>query len=187
MSRLWLVRHGPTHARVMVGWSDIPADLSDTAALARVDAMLPRVPVVSSDLVRAVATADALAPRPRLPHERALREIHFGRWEMRSWDEAGAEDPALARAFLDTPGPVRAPGGESWDDLTARVAGALARLTARTPELIVVAHFGVIVAALRLAGGLSAAEALTRNIAPLSVALVHLGESPRIVHESRLP
>jgi alpha-ribazole phosphatase len=36
MTRFWLVRHGPTHAKAMVGWSDLPADLSDTAALSRV-------------------------------------------------------------------------------------------------------------------------------------------------------
>ena len=35
MTRLWWVRHGPTHAKAMVGWRDLPADLSDTAALAR--------------------------------------------------------------------------------------------------------------------------------------------------------
>ncbi|MCX8953857.1 histidine phosphatase family protein, partial [Ruegeria sp. NA] len=35
MTRLHLVRHGPTHAKTMVGWSDLPADLSDTAALRR--------------------------------------------------------------------------------------------------------------------------------------------------------
>ena len=28
MTRFWLVRHGPTHAKTMVGWTDLPADLS---------------------------------------------------------------------------------------------------------------------------------------------------------------
>ncbi|MEY8841169.1 histidine phosphatase family protein, partial [Cribrihabitans sp. XS_ASV171] len=35
MTRLHFVRHGPTHAKGMVGWSDLPADLSDTALLDR--------------------------------------------------------------------------------------------------------------------------------------------------------
>ena len=26
MTRLWLVRHGPTHAKSMIGWTDLPAD-----------------------------------------------------------------------------------------------------------------------------------------------------------------
>src|SRR5690606_24710314 len=80
VTRFWLVRHGPTHARGMVGWTDLPADLSDGTALARLSAHLPgEAPVISSDLSRAVATADALAAcagrsgRRRLPHDPGLR------------------------------------------------------------------------------------------------------------------
>ena len=35
MTDIFLIRHGPTHAKGMVGWSDLAADLSDTQALAR--------------------------------------------------------------------------------------------------------------------------------------------------------
>lgn len=187
MSLLWLVRHGPTHARGMTGWTDLPADLSDTAALARLNAHLPQVPVVSSDLARAVATADRLAPRRRLPHDPALREIHFGRWEGRLWAEAEAEDPALARRFWEAPGPVCAPGGESWDALTARTGAALARLAAAEPELIVVAHFGVIIAAIQLAAGLTPAAAMAHRIDPLSVTRLTLGPRPAVHAINHIP
>ena len=50
MTRLFLVRHGPTHAKTMVGWSDLPADLSDRAALDRLAGFLPdQATVISSD------------------------------------------------------------------------------------------------------------------------------------------
>ena len=58
MTTLWLVRHGPTHAKAMIGWTDLPADLSDAGAIARLRAALPDAPIVSSDLIRAVTTAD---------------------------------------------------------------------------------------------------------------------------------
>ncbi|MGL6209472.1 MAG: histidine phosphatase family protein, partial [Paracoccaceae bacterium] len=59
MTRFFWVRHGPTHAKTMVGWTDLPADLSDTAALDRLKATLPQGAVtISSDLIRATATAD---------------------------------------------------------------------------------------------------------------------------------
>ena len=58
---LWWVRHGPTHAKTMVGWTDLPADLSDRAQLDRLRAYLPDAPVVCSDLLRARQTADAVA------------------------------------------------------------------------------------------------------------------------------
>jgi broad specificity phosphatase PhoE len=169
MTRFWLVRHGPTHARTMIGWTDLPADLSDRAAIARLRAHLPGdAPVVSSDLARAVATADALGPRIRLPHDPAIREIHFGQWEARSFAEVEAEEPALIRAFWDEPGDIRPPGGESWNDLTARTWSALDRLQG-PPDLIVVAHFGPILAALQRAAGFSPLQAFAHRIEPLSV------------------
>ncbi len=170
MTRFWLVRHGPTHAKGMVGWTDLPADLSDTAALQRLSAHLPAgAPVISSDLSRAIATADALPGRKRLPHDPSLREIHFGQWEMRRHDEVEAEDPARIRAFWDTPGDIRPPGGESWNDLSARTLAALHRLQGTVPEIIVVAHFGPILSALQHAAGITATAAFAHRIDNLSV------------------
>lgn len=172
MTRLWLVRHGPTGARGMCGWSDLPADLSDTVALNRLALALPEAPVVSSDLRRAVATADALAEdRPRLPHEPDLREIHFGAWEMRTHVEAAAEDEALARALWEAPGDTAPPGGESWNALCARVWAALDRLAAGG-DLIAVCHFGPILAALQRARGVSAVEVFAQRIEPLSLTVL---------------
>lgn len=173
MRRFWWVRHGPTHARTMVGWSDLPADLSDTARIARVTACLPReAPVISSDLSRAVATASAVqGRRPRLAHSPALREIHFGMWELRSFDEINAETPDLIHAFWKRPGDARAPGGESWHDLRARVDRAVNHLLVETevPDLIVVAHFGTILTQVQRALHLTAREAFEYRIDNLSV------------------
>jgi alpha-ribazole phosphatase len=158
VTRFHLVRHGPTHAKAMIGWTDLPADLSDDAGLDRLAALLPDAPVVSSDLGRARATADRLAgQRPRLQDDRDLREMHFGRWEGLSFAEAEAENPTLIRAFWERPGAVAAPEGESWDQLTQRVWAALDRYAARD-EIIIVAHFGPILAALQRGLQVSAVE-----------------------------
>jgi len=181
MTRLWWVRHGPTHAKTMVGWSDLPADLSDTAAVARLSRALPDVPVVASDLARAAATADAIAgPRPRLPAEPDLREMHFGAWELRAHAEIEAQDPIRLRAIFEEPGAVRPPGGESWDDLTARVNAAADRLAARHGDLIVVAHFGPILAQIQRARGLTAYEAFGHRIDNLSVTCLCLDGAWRV-------
>ena len=174
MTRFWLVRHGPTHAKTMIGWTDLPADLSDRDALRRLDAHLPQAPVLSSDLSRAIATADALGPRPRLPHDPALREIHFGQWEARPFAEVEAEDPAPIRAFWDQPGQTRPPGGESWNDLTTRTWAALDRLQGTAPDLIIVAHFGPILAALQRARGVTATQVFAQKIDNLSVTCLTL-------------
>jgi len=180
MKRLWMVRHGPTHAKSMVGWSDLPADLSDTAALARLSDFLPDAPVVSSDLLRARATADAVqAGRPRLPHEADLREIHFGEWELRSSSEIEASDPDHIRAYWEQPGDIAPPGGESWNALSARVGAALDRLLAVHDDLIVVAHFGVILAQIQRADGLTAYDAFGHRIDNLSVTTFDRGQAWR--------
>ena len=171
MTRLWWVRHGPTHAKEMIGWTDRPADLSDTAALDRLRAHLPpEAPAISSDLIRARATAEALAPGRCLPPVQDLREIHFGDWEGLRFAEAEARDAALIRAFWESPGPVAAPGGESWHGLQARVNAAVdAILAARCEDVIVVAHFGTILTQVERALGLSTTEVFAQKIEPLSV------------------
>ena len=174
-TRLWLIRHGPTHCRTMLGWSDLPADLSDTDALHRLAARLPPdAPVISSDLGRAVATADALqGGRPRLPHDPDLREINFGDWELRGADEIEQLAPDHIRAFWETPGAVCAPGGESWDDLRRRVDRATDRLTQAAPgggrDVIVVAHLGAILTQVQRARGITAYQALGQKIDNLSL------------------
>ncbi|RGP39090.1 histidine phosphatase family protein [Pseudotabrizicola alkalilacus] len=173
MTRLHLVRHGPTHAKVMVGWTDLPADLSDTAAITRLSAHLPQnAALISSDLSRAVTTADALTlpSRTRLPHDASLRELHFGTWEMQTFAQAEAADPAHIRAFWETPGTIRAPGGEGWHDITARITAALDRLPGET---IVVCHFGAILAALQCRLGLTAQDVFQHKIDNLSVTELH--------------
>lgn len=178
-SRLFLVRHGPTHAKSMVGWSDLPADLSDTAALARLEAALPpEALVVSSDLIRAVDTASAIqGSRHRLPHQADLREIHFGAWELRSWKEVDAEDPARIRAYWETPGDTTPPGGESWNQVCARVNTAIdALLQAHLgQDLVIVGHFGQILTQIQRAEGLSPEAAFSHRIDNLSVSEVQFG------------
>ena len=178
MTRLFLVLHGPTHAKSMVGWSDLPADLSDRAAIARLAGFLPEAGVViSSDLSRAVATADAIqGARQRLGHRAGLREIHFGAWELRGFKEIEAEDPDHIRAFWDRPGDIRAPGGESWNEVCERVNREIDSLTAAHPgrDLIVVAHFGAILTQIQRAGRLAAYDAFGHRIDNLSVTEISL-------------
>lgn len=173
MTRLFLVRHGPTHAKVMVGWSDLAADLSDKGALDRLSAHLPdQAVLVSSDLQRASATADAIQyNRHRLPHDRDLREINFGAWELRSHAEIEAKDPDLIRAYWDFPGDVRPPGGESWHQVCTRVDTAIDRLTNTHPhsDLIIVVHFGVILTQIQRALQLDTDTVFAQRIDNLSV------------------
>ena len=171
ITRWHWVRHAPTHARTITGWTDTAPDLSDTAAIARLDACLPQQALlVASDLSRARLTADALAGRrTRLPDDRALRESHHGDWEGRSFTEIALADPDRSRACWENPGDAAPPGGESWNQLAARVAGVVDRHNPAAADIIAVAHSGVILTAIQRASGMSAKSALSFVIDPLSV------------------
>ncbi|XAT56564.1 histidine phosphatase family protein [Rhodobacteraceae bacterium IMCC1335] len=178
MSRLFLVRHGPTHVKAMVGWTDVKADLTDSAALARLRASLPqKALMISSDLRRAIDTADALQLRQRrLPHATGLREMHFGDWEMKTFNDVNVTDPDGIFAFYDTPGDVAPPNGESWNMFSARVDTALDTLRAEYhgSDLIIVAHFGVILRQFQRAKAISAYQAFGQKIENLSLTEIEI-------------
>lgn len=179
MTRLWWVRHGPTHQRNFCGWRDVPADLSDHKAIARLSALLPADALVtSSDLIRASATADAIAgSRPRLPASPALREFNFGEWEGLGFAEVSTRDPELSRLYWDDPGDVIAPGGESWNMAADRVRAHVDALIAAHPgrDIVLVAHLGVILTQIARAPGISPRIAIGQSIDNLSLTRIAVG------------
>lgn len=173
MTRFWWVRHGPTHEKAFVGWRDVPADLSDQARIERLARHLPaKAIVISSDLNRSVTTADAIGGnRPRLPHDRDLREFNFGSWDGLTFAEVAALDPDLSRRFWEQPGDLSAPNGESWHQVAARVNSAVDRLIAKhcESEIVIVAHMGVIMTQIARAEGTTPYQAMGHHIDTFSV------------------
>jgi probable phosphoglycerate mutase len=154
---LALLRHGPTawndEGRIQ-GSTDIP--LSE-AGLAKMQALrLPAVPVRSfaSPKLRARQTAQALGLRDVIYDER-LVEQHWGRWEGLTRDEIIARDGAdcYIKAGANRGGAFRPPGGESTQEVLARVADFLRDAARGDGDAVVVAHLGVLRAAYTLATG----------------------------------
>jgi alpha-ribazole phosphatase len=192
MTRFWWVRHGPTHEKAFAGWRDVPADLSDHASIARLDAHLPRgALLISSDLIRATATAAVLAQgRHPLPATPALREFNLGAWDGKCFDEVAASHPKLSRAYWEAPGDVAPPQGESWNAAAARVSGQVASLLSahQGRDIVVVAHIGVILTQVQVALGISAAQALGYKIDNLSVTcLAHDGSGWQAAAINHIP
>jgi len=175
VTAFWWVRHGPTDEKTFTGWRDVPADLSDVDRLERISSFLPAdAVVVSSDLSRARATADALqGNRRRLPDHAGLREFHFGEWDGRPFDEIAERWPELSRSYWETPGDIRAPGGESWNESEARVDQARQEIAgAGHRHVIAVAHFGAILSQVRVAAGCRPVDVLAQKIDNLSVTVI---------------
>lgn len=178
MTKIWWVRHGPTHMKSMVGWSDIAADLSDHALIARVKEYLPRKAViVSSDLSRAIDTATAIsATQPRLPHRAGLREMNFGDWELCTASDVEAKTAVHIRAFWENPGDIAPPNGESWNMLCHRVDRQVDLLVKdhNGQDIIAVAHFGTILTQVQRSLGVSPYQAFAQKIDNLSVTCLAL-------------
>ncbi len=164
--RLMVVRHGATLHNLdgrFTGQVDAPLSplgerqaeaLADRLARMRFDV------IISSDLVRARATAEAIARRHDQPVmiEAALREISMGDWEGRAVSEIKRDQPELlARIESDPTGHTSAPGGETWTQFSARTHDALARWRAEYPggRVLWVAHGGTVSVLLLNALGLS--------------------------------
>jgi alpha-ribazole phosphatase len=145
MKRLYLVRHGETvgSAGLAVGQTDLQLSRSGVreveALAASWSGPAPDL-LVASDLSRAALSAQILGARfggfptfdPR------LRELSFGDWEGRPWDEIHREDPGRLAAWGERWWEVAPPGGETFADLKHRVLAWLEEL-ARIEEGVVVA------------------------------------------------
>lgn len=191
MSAIWWVRHGPTHEKAFVGWRDVPADLSDTAQLQRLDQYLPLDAIlISSDLIRSIATADGLgSTRTRLPHDRQLREFNFGDWDGKKFDEVSQTHPELSRAYWERPGDIAPPNGESWNDAAHRVSHAVGLLTAKhtNQDIVIVAHIGVILTQIGIAKAIPPEQAIGHKIDNLSVTKITIGSNPVVSPINHLP
>lgn len=169
----WWVRHGPTNADVLAGWTDIPADLSDVSQLRRLSRFLPeQAVVISSDLSRASKTADAIANnRIRLPDAPELREINFGSWDGKPFSRISREHPSLSRKFFSDPGRHAPPGGECWSTVSERVSNFVDLTTASQVggHVVAVAHFGVILTQVQRATRQSVRALAARKVQNLSI------------------
>jgi probable phosphoglycerate mutase len=144
-----LLRHGQTEhtpERRFSGSSDLPlSELGRGEARAAALSLKDRGidVVVSSPLQRCRETAQAAAEVLGLPVEvdEDLRELDFGEWEGLTRDEAVARSPLALRRFFGATD-VRAPGGESIADVSARVARARQRILQKHAgqTVLVVSH-----------------------------------------------
>ena len=147
-------RHGRTEWNVenrFQGATDVPLDevgVSQAVAAAPALARMAPTAIVSSDLARARVTAEALGELVGLDvaTDPMLRETDGGQWQGRTRAEIVAADPELFRGWV-AGNDVRPPGGESRDEVVARVVGCVrTRLDglAEGGTLVVVSHGGAI-------------------------------------------
>jgi len=116
--------------------------------------------VVSSPMIRCAAFAEQFAQQQGLPWEVRdnLKEVGFGVWEGRDRADLIADPNAGFEAFYNDPINCRPQGAEELESFIARVGEVMEELLIAYPDehLLVVAHAGVIRAAIAYVIGLPA-------------------------------
>ncbi len=153
---LYLLRHGEVEMpqdKIFLGQGDPPLSARGEAqARSWAGAFQERglSAISASDLGRTMRTAGIVADRlgMEVTPEPALREIALGRWEGKSMAEIRRQHPLEWETRGREIATYRTPGGESFEDLQARVVPALTALADRSTvadaPLLLVTHAGVI-------------------------------------------
>jgi len=154
-----LVRHGQTDWNVQGRWqgqTDVPLNalgLAQAEAVAETLDGRPLAAIYTSDLQRAVQTAEALSRTSGAPIflDARLREIDLGAWEGMFFPEIEATDGERLRALREHPATHRAPGGESPTEVQERVVAVLREIAAAYPDdrVAIVSH-GLALAAIKV-------------------------------------
>ena len=178
--RLVLVRHGVTdwnREGRFQGHLDPPLSgggLHEAALIAaRIagDHDLRPTRIISSSLLRASQTADAIgaATRSSVELDRRLIEIGQGEWEGRTHDEIAATDAERYETWRTSDG--LPPGGETIEGTMVRLGEVLAALGTGDGTIVLVSHGGIIRVLARMLLELSARRswALDVDNASLSV------------------
>ena len=188
VTKWWWVRHAPVtdHGGRLYGRTDVSANTSERPRFEGLARALPVGAVwITSNLLRAHQTADAIADAGHAVPERAIEadfdEQDFGTWHGLTWDEVASErGSGLAHKYWVAPAHVTPPEGESFVDVIERTSGAVTRRTAQHTgsDIVAVAHGGTIRAALALALGLDPEHALAFSIDNLSITRIDHVEGP---------
>ncbi len=184
--RFWLIRHALVDAAALsflYGTNDVPVcDATMAAEAPRYATLTARLPhdarLICTPLSRTQDTAAALFragyPETKIIIDPAFVEQNFGEWQGVPIATFDARETHQRHPFWPINAAETPPGGESFDDMVARVGPALDRLaaTATTRDTIIITHGGTIRAACAHALGLTAHQALSLAVENISLTML---------------
>src|SRR5271168_4504009 len=149
---VYLMRHPAREGEAgrCIGQTDVALSTEGISSLPRLGqeaAQVKPTRLLSSDLRRCRILAETIATKCYLTVEinPLWRELNFGEWENRTWDEIREKDPKSLAAWMENYVQISPPGGESFQQLQKRALGALDELDRASDESVLVAtHCGVI-------------------------------------------
>ncbi len=150
--KLYLVRHGETDMNVrnmFYGWTDADINAKGVLQAEQLRETFRDIPldaIYASDLKRALHTAEIIAESRPIQTMPELRELHYGRWENRTWAEMTEEDRAALQEWRTDWEDCTMPEGESFREFYDRVTAGLDRIMRENKgrHVLIVSHNGAL-------------------------------------------
>ncbi len=186
VTRLLLVRHAAVdalHHGRFIGSSDVSAS---TNGLEEVSRLIPLIDEYSpalcyvSPMLRTVQTKNELqrfsSKKYLFEHDDRLREINFGRWEQKTFQEINQEEPEKLEGWSQYDDFVF-PEGESIVSFTGRITELYNDLKqTEASDVLLVTHGGVIRTMICLALKLPVRNYLLFNVQPATLTVLDVFE-----------
>jgi alpha-ribazole phosphatase len=139
---IYLIRHTtPAIASgICYGQADIEVAESFEEEAAIIQQQLPaEIICYSSPLKRCSQLAKHIYPNAMISYADELKEMHFGEWELQSWDQIPREPlDVWMKDFVN----VRVPGGENYLDLYNRTISFYNHIISKDQPAAIFTHSG---------------------------------------------
>lgn len=146
-----LLRHAITEAnkeKRYLGWTDVPLAEEARRKYAGLSCFGRQFDwCVTSDLIRTKQTADLLCPQLARMESSCFREMNFGDWEMKTYEELKTN--SLYRSWLSSPEVHTPPGGENFTEMKMRIEAGFQVMKSEidrrgSRSILLITHGGVI-------------------------------------------
>ncbi|MGE8207348.1 histidine phosphatase family protein [Heyndrickxia sp. NPDC080065] len=146
-----LLRHGLTkenEKHAYIGWSDVSLSLKGREQLGMCRSLMNNFDLyVCSDLKRCFETSEILFPNQPFEKWSSFREMNFGEWEGKTFDELKEEE--RYQEWLTDFFSVHPPGGEGFNQFTERIDNGWRKLLdylikKDLNKALIISHGGVI-------------------------------------------
>jgi len=151
LTKIVLVRHGHVegiHPPRFRGREDLPltkrGNVEARAVAQRIESEWRPKKVYTSPLSRCIATGGAIANACGIDAQsiEQLKDMNYGTWQMKSYEEMATPEPKLYATWFAAPHLMRFPGGDSLQELVSRSADALRLVLERHRDgtVVLVSH-----------------------------------------------
>lgn len=182
---LYLIRHTTTNApaSTIYGWSEV--DCLQENFIPEAEAIKAKLPstitkIYSSNSLRCQRLVEYLFPTKKIEYSHQLRELHFGNWEMQTWETVNQND---LQKWMDDFVHEVVPNGESYVQLYQRVIQFFTSIEAENKNntIALVCHAGVIRSLLCFLSNSELKDSFTNYKVPIGcVYKVELSDSVKI-------